>query len=765
MAVKRTEYFNFDTGSARSGGTVRAETLMDTEDYYRRFEEARGSSLHTWGVCGGLEVSAEVGQPRLTVRPGTALDAAGRTTVLAADGFAVVDPGADPDGVLNVPIVEVGGDGLVVNTAGSGQGTRLVTLTWREVVGETRLIRLHAPWLRLLPEDGFEDVGRQVVLARVSLDAAGAVTELAPGPRRAVGMPVELVRLSRARVSSESDVRVGEGPAAELRARSGGGLDISVAAPDGTERTALSADAESGRVGIGTASPSAALEIDTAGVTGHGLRITSPTAGSGIELENDDVGPAYGMLIEDDGAWHLTNEDEETDLLVVDSEGSLGVAGDVEVGSTLSAVTVAATDATLGSLGVAGDVQVGSTLSANTLAATDARLQSLAATDARLQSLAVSTDDSPRAALHVDGAGLHSGGGGGGYSFADRGLGDFVEQPTAGERWIWYAFAGAARLWSGEDRLSIGLGSGDALDVRGRMRVRERPGDTSAGIWFHQMAPGQDRAFVGMENDTSVGFWGNTGADWGIVMDTGTGTVSCRGDLSVAGEAALGAHFGRRDGSATLHLFGSLIRDTGEGKLILRSGGDVVAFSGSEDRVGIGFASPQFKLDVNGDARVIGRLDKPGGGFRIDHPLDPGGKYLCHSFVESPDMANLYHGTVETDEDGEATVVLPEYFETLNRDVHYQLTPVGGMAQAAVTEEIKENRFTVRTDQPGVKVCWQVTGVRQDPWARAHRIGVEEAKSATDRGYYLHPAEHGRPESAGLVNHRERLQDERSADG
>ncbi|MFE1443628.1 hypothetical protein [Streptomyces sp. NPDC058739] len=728
MAVKRTEYFNFDTGSARSGGTVRAETLMDTEDYYRRFEEARGSSLHTWGVCDGLEVSAEVGQPGLTVRPGTALDAAGRTTVLAADGFAVVDPGADPDGVLNVPIVEVGGDGLVVNTAGSGQGTRLVTLTWREVVGETRLIRLHAPWLRLLPEDGFEDVGGQVVLARVSLDAAGAVTELAPGPRRAVGMPVELVRLSRARVSSESDVRVGEGPAAELRARSGGGLDISVAAPDGTERTALSADAESGRVGIGTASPSAALEIDTAGVTGHGLRITSPAAGSGIELENDDVGPAYGMLIEDDGAWHLTNEDEETDLLVVDSEGSLGVAGGVEVGSTLSAVTVAATDATL-------------------------------------QSLAVSTDDTPRAAVHVDGMGLHSGGGAGGYSFADRGHGGFVEQPTAGERWIWYAFAGAARLWSGEDRLSIGLGSGDALDVRGRMRVRERPGDTSAGIWFHQMAPGQDRAFVGMENDTSVGFWGNTGAGWGMVMDTDTGRVACRNGLSVAGEAVFDRHFGRRDQPGVLHLFGSTVSDTGQGVLLLQSGGNVVAVSGGNDFVGLGTITPQEKLDVNGNARVAGRVDKAGGGFRIDHPLDPGGKYLCHSFVESPDMANLYHGTVETDEDGEATVVLPEYFETLNRDFHYQLTPVGGMAQAAVTEEIKENRFTVRTDQPGVKVCWQVTGVRQDPWARAHRIGVEEAKSATDRGYYLHPAEHGRPESAGLVNHRERLQDERSADG
>lgn len=739
MAVKRTEYFNFDTGSARSGGTVRAETLVDTEDYYRRLDEARGGSLHTWGICGGLEVSATPGQPGLTVRPGTALDSTGRTTVLTADGFAVVDPNADPEGVLNIPIVEVGADGLRLDTAGAGEGTRLLTLTWREVVGETRLIRLHAPWLRLLPGDGFEDAGRQVVLAEVSLDAAGAVTALAPGPRRAVGMPVELIRLSRARVTSESVTRVGDGQAAQLRARSGGGLDITMSAPDGTERTALSADASSGRVGIGTSTPSAALEIDTGDSDGPGLRITSPTAGSGIELENDESGPAYGMFIGGDGAWRLTNVVDETDLLVVDSDGGLEVAGGVDAGSTLSA-------------------------------------GSLTAGDATLQSLAVATDDTPRASLHVDGMGLHSGGGGGGYSFADRGLEEFVEQPTAGERWIWYAFQGSARLWSGEDRLSVGLGSGEALDVRGRMRVRERPGDTTAGIWFHQMNPQQDCGFVGMESDTSIGFWGNTGAGWGLTMDTSGGGVLCHNNLSVAnglsvaggltvsGEAAFDRHFGCRDTPGVLHLFGSVVFDTGQGVLALQSGGNVVAVSGGHDLFGLGTITPQEKLDVNGNARVAGRVDKAGGGFRIDHPLDPGGKYLCHSFVESPDMANLYHGTVETDEDGEATVVLPDYFDTLNQDFHYQLTPVGTLAQAAVTEEIKENRFTLRTDQPGVTVCWQVTGVRQDMWARAHRIGVEEDKPATDRGYYLHPVEHGRPKSAGIVNHRERLHHERSAD-
>ena len=49
-----------------------------------------------------------------------------------------------------------------------------------------------------------------------------------------------------------------------------------------------------------------------------------------------------------------------------------------------------------------------------------------------------------------------------------------------------------------------------------------------------------------------------------------------------------------------------------------------------------------FAANPGGTAAVfIGSLSKSGGGFRIDHPLDPAGKYLCHSFVESPDMKNV----------------------------------------------------------------------------------------------------------------------------
>jgi hypothetical protein len=94
---------------------------------------------------------------------------------------------------------------------------------------------------------------------------------------------------------------------------------------------------------------------------------------------------------------------------------------------------------------------------------------------------------------------------------------------------VWYALGGSARLWSGGDKLTISpTGEGGGLDVARRMRVRQG-GDASAGIWFFQTGVQADRAFVGMSDDTHVGFWGNTGVGWGLVMNTSNGAVNISG--------------------------------------------------------------------------------------------------------------------------------------------------------------------------------------------------------------------------------------------
>jgi hypothetical protein len=152
----------------------------------------------------------------------------------------------------------------------------------------------------------------------------------------------------------------------------------------------------------------------------------------------------------------------------------------------------------------------------------------------------------------------------------------------------------------------------------------------------------------------------------------------------------------------------------------------------------------------NGDVNVVGTLTKGGGAFRIDHPLDPENKFLQHSFVESPDMKNIYDGNVVTDASGYVTVQLPDYFESLNRDFRYQLTVIGDFAQAVISEKIHNNRFTIRTDKPNMEVSWQVTGIRADRWAEANRIQVEVDKKPSERGKYIYPTLYGQPVEQGI---------------
>jgi hypothetical protein len=148
-------------------------------------------------------------------------------------------------------------------------------------------------------------------------------------------------------------------------------------------------------------------------------------------------------------------------------------------------------------------------------------------------------------------------------------------------------------------------------------------------------------------------------------------------------------------------------------------------------------------VEVAGNLQVDGTVSKGGGSFRIDDPIDPAGKYLSHSFVESPDMMNIYNGNVTTDAKGFATVTMPAWFEALNGDFRYQLTTVGQFAQAMVAREIENGQFTIQTDKPNVKVSWMVTGVRHDAWANAHRIPTEEEKPSSEQGRYLHPELYG----------------------
>ena len=156
-------------------------------------------------------------------------------------------------------------------------------------------------------------------------------------------------------------------------------------------------------------------------------------------------------------------------------------------------------------------------------------------------------------------------------------------------------------------------------------------------------------------------------------------------------------------------------------------------------------------VKITRDLYILGTLHKSAGAFRIDHPLDPANKYLSHSFVESPDMMNIYNGNVITDASGNAVINLPNWFEALNKDFRYQLTIVGEeFAQTRVSQKISDNQFRIKTDKPNIEVSWQVTGIRKDAYAEQHRIKVEELKPERERGKYLHPELYGQPKEMGI---------------
>lgn len=146
-------------------------------------------------------------------------------------------------------------------------------------------------------------------------------------------------------------------------------------------------------------------------------------------------------------------------------------------------------------------------------------------------------------------------------------------------------------------------------------------------------------------------------------------------------------------------------------------------------------------VTTSGNFNVVGTISKGSGTFVIDHPLDPQNKLLFHSFVESPDVKNIYDGVVTLNAQGEATIELPSYFEALNKDFRYQIKPITKSSpNLYVKEEIQNNTFTIAGGPADTRISWQVTGIRKDPYIIANPIIVEVEKgpdTLVDKGEYL----------------------------
>jgi hypothetical protein len=350
--------------------------------------------------------------------------------------------------------------------------------------------------------------------------------------------------------------------------------------------------------------------------------------------------------------------------------------------------------------------------------------------------------------VHVEGSGpstpssagaeVHSGGSGGGFSFADRTAstppGSFVASPTKGERWVWYAQGGSARLWSEADVMSAnatGVSIAGALNVGQRMTVQQQgtSQDQSAGIWFYQTAPKNNQGFVGMMDDTHIGLYGNTGAGWGLTMDTGSGVVSMPHGISIPNLTVpniTASNSAPATGGASPT---AVCAQSANGTGVVATGATALSAIGTS----------QFTGNVN----VTGTISGHAKNCLVDHPSDPENRTLTHTCVESDERFNVYSGNVALDENGEAHVTLPKWVGAFNSDFRYQLTCIGQSAPVYVSQEVRDDAFSIAGGTAGMKVSWQVTGVRNDAWAQANPLVVEQDKPEDEKGFFLSPEAFG----------------------
>jgi hypothetical protein len=152
-----------------------------------------------------------------------------------------------------------------------------------------------------------------------------------------------------------------------------------------------------------------------------------------------------------------------------------------------------------------------------------------------------------------------------------------------------------------------------------------------------------------------------------------------------------------------------------------------------------------------GNVDITGLVTKSSSETKIDHPLDPENKFLNHAEISSDQMTNIYHGNAVLDSNGKALVELAEWVEEVNRDFRYQLTAIGAPGpNLYISKKIKNNTFEISGGTEGMEVSWQLTGIRNDNYARKNTMKIEELKKQDEKGYYLHPDVYGLPEDKGI---------------
>ena len=276
-------------------------------------------------------------------------------------------------------------------------------------------------------------------------------------------------------------------------------------------------------------------------------------------------------------------------------------------------------------------------------------------------------------------------------------------------------------------------------------------GTSSPSYPLHVLTSTGERAIFGLHSATSGTTYGgrfesNSISGRGVLGNatatTGTNCGVLGASASTTGRGVYGtadAYTGQNYG-----VYGISWSDSGRGVY-----GIANASTGTTYGVyGRSYSPSGFGVYSAGDFAASGTKS-----FQIDHPLWPETHYLNHFCTEAPEPMNAYSGNVLTDARGYATVQLPDYFDSINRDFRYQLTVIDDsddFVLAKVVRKIQDNQFVIRTSKPRVEVSWEVKGIRNDSYVQRYGYETEQEKDDEVKGKYIHPELYGMPKEYGV---------------
>lgn len=281
----------------------------------------------------------------------------------------------------------------------------------------------------------------------------------------------------------------------------------------------------------------------------------------------------------------------------------------------------------------------------------------------------------------------------------------------------------------------IGNSSGKAFGVSGQVLST---GTGQSGIFGNNLRTNGGHGVYGIGFNGTVGETNNQ-AGFGV-FGLNHGTATTGNAVGTIGQGYVGV-WGETDDGPAAGIYGQNVSASLVDNNVGIWGVGWVGVLGETNDVATGFG-----LFSTGNSGASGTKS-----FVIDHPLDPGNKILKHFSMESPEVLNLYRGNVQLDNNGEAVVAMPDYFDKININFSYQLTPVGAPAPGLyIKQELSDGKFIIAGGNPGSKVSWTVYAERNDKYLQKYPEAkqVELMKKKPDT--YLVPEVWGQPNSKGV---------------